>query len=240
MACHFTGIYDVNRNNILPDDDYSIVKNWADSIIKLHMKGIIFHNNFTDEIVSKYQNENISFIKVDYDPTFNPNVYRYFIYKNYFDANFENIEAFFLTDISDVELLSNPFITNDFIENPESIFCGDEPKPLENEWMLAHSEHLRNKIVDYTSFEEKNKQEVLLNCGIIGGKSKLMKEFLDKLCDIHQTYNYDNKTAYTGDMGAFNYLLRTQFKQRIAHGFPINTIFKEYQTHRIDCWFRHK
>jgi hypothetical protein len=41
-------------------------------------------------------------------------------------------------------------------------------------------------------------------------------------------------------MGAFNYLIRTQFNDRFLHGFPINTEFKAYQTEREDCWFRHK
>jgi hypothetical protein len=240
LASHITGVYDVNRNNILADDDYFIVKNWADSIIKLNLKGIIFHNNFSEDTVSKYQNKNIRFIKVEYDTNFNPNVYRYFIYKAYFEANFENIDACFLTDISDVVTINNPFISNYFKENPNKIFCGDEPKTLENDWMQAHSTHLRNKIANYASFETKFKNEALLNCGIIGGKSDIMKEFIDKIWHIHQQYNFDNKTAYTGDMGAFNYIIRTQFNERLLHGFPINSIFKEYQIERKDCWFLHK
>ncbi len=67
MACHITGIYDVNRNNLLPKDDYSLVKAWADSIIDLKINGIIFHNNFSEQTCLTYQNEYISFVKIDYD-----------------------------------------------------------------------------------------------------------------------------------------------------------------------------
>jgi hypothetical protein len=41
-------------------------------------------------------------------------------------------------------------------------------------------------------------------------------------------------------MGAFNYLARTKFNDRLRHGFPVNTVFKAYEEARSDCWFRHK
>jgi hypothetical protein len=41
-------------------------------------------------------------------------------------------------------------------------------------------------------------------------------------------------------MGAFNYLVRTQFNHQLLHGAPVNTVFKMYETERNDCWFRHK
>ena len=49
-----------------------------------------------------------------------------------------------------------------------------------------------------------------------------------------------NQTAFTGDMGAFNYLARTQFNSHLRHGAPVNTVFKMYENERQDCWFRHK
>jgi hypothetical protein len=57
---------------------------------------------------------------------------------------------------------------------------------------------------------------------------------------IHQFANIDNKTAFTGDMGAFNYIARTQFNNQLIHGAPVNTLFKGYENDREDCWFRHK
>ncbi|MFM9950217.1 MAG: hypothetical protein ACKV1O_19945 [Saprospiraceae bacterium] len=99
LACHFTGIYDVNRNTTLEDDDYSIVQAWAESIAALQLKGIIFHNNFTSETCSKYQNEHLVFIKIDYNPRFNPNVYRYLIYRDFLRAHSAELESVFVTDV---------------------------------------------------------------------------------------------------------------------------------------------
>jgi hypothetical protein len=145
-----------------------------------------------------------------------------------------------VTDISDVTLVQNPFTEAFFTENPRSIFCGDEPKILNNEWMNEHSTHLRNNIPDYADYEKSFGDETLLNCGIIGAKAPLFFEFIQQLCDIHERGNRENKTAFTGDMGAFNYLVRTKFNEQLKHGTPVNTVFKGYENERQDCWFRHK
>jgi hypothetical protein len=240
MACHITGIYDVNRNNLLPSDDYSLVKDWADSITDLKLNGIIFHNNFSEETCLSYQNEHIHFVKIDYDSRFNPNVYRYLVYEEYLQNHSHEIKNLFLTDISDVVVVQNPFLHSFYLQNENTVFCGDESKPLNNEWMQAHSEHLRSKITDYADYEGKFSDSTLLNCGIVGGNVKVMQELIEKLATIHRLYNYDNQSTYTGDMGAFNYLIHTEFNDRFCHGTPINTTFKEYQELRNECWFRHK
>jgi len=240
MASLITGTFDVNRNMTLESDDFELVKAWADSIQKAGLQGIIFHNGFSEKTCEKHQNEQLIFIRIVPSSAFNPNVFRYFLYLDFLKEHCKNITDVFITDISDVVVLRNPFLEDRYLENSEIIFCGDEPKSLEDEWMKDHSSHLRSQIPDFEIFEVKFSNEPLLNCGIIGGKLPLMMDFLKCLCAIHKSYNQQNKSAFTGDMGAFNYLIRTQFQNQILHGFPINTVFKEYQTNREDCWFRHK
>jgi hypothetical protein len=240
MACHITGVHDVNRNTTLADDSYELVKDWAESIVAADLKGIIFHNNFSKATCKSIENENLSFIKIDYDLQFNPNVYRYFIYKDFLQQHIQQIKGIFITDITDVVVVNNPFIDRLFFENSNAIFCGDEPKNLHNDWMIAHAENLRKNIPDYATYESTFANDILLNCGIIGGATPLFFDFLQQLCAIHQFANRDNKTAYTGDMGAFNYLARTAFNQQLIHGTPVNTVFKQYENNRKDCWFRHK
>jgi len=240
MGCLITGLHDVNRNEILVNDSYELVKDWAESITAANLQGVIFHNNFSEETCKSFGNKNITFIKIGHNPEFNPNVFRYFVYKDFLKQHIQQINGIFITDISDVVLVNNPFTDALFCNNPNALFCGDEPKTLHNEWMIAHSEHLRNNIIDYADYENTFANETLLNCGIIGGSAPLFFDFLQQLCEIHQDANRDNKTAYTGDMGAFNYLARTKFNQQIIHGAPVNTVFKGYENNRTDCWFRHK
>jgi hypothetical protein len=240
LACHITGIYDVNRSTTLPDDSYELVQAWAKSVATAKLKGLLFHNNFSEETCARYANEYISFVRIDYNQKFNPNVFRYFVYRDYLAKCTEPIAGVFVTDVSDVTLAQNPFTHPLYIENPSSLFCGDEPKVLRNDWMMAHGEHLRLQIQDYAEYEERFASDTLLNCGVFGGHYPLFMDFLQQLCDLHETYNHSNKTAYTGDMGAFNYLARTRFNENLEHGFPVNTEFKAYENERTDCWFRHK
>jgi hypothetical protein len=240
LACHITGIYDVNRSITLLDDSYELVKEWAESVAQAKVKGVIFHNNFSEETCARYANEYISFVRIDYNPIYNPNVFRYLVYRDYLAKCTEPIEGVFVTDVSDVTLAQNPFAHPLYIEYPSFLFCGDEPKPLQNEWMIAHGEHLRSQIHDYATYEERFASDTLLNCGVFGGHYPLFMDFLQQLCDLHETFNHSNKTAYTGDMGAFNYLARTRFNENLRHGFPVNTEFKAYENNRTDCWFRHK
>ena len=240
LSCLISGVYDVNRNSILANNDYQLVRYWAESLTVLKVNGIIFHNNFSEKICQENSNKYISFIKIEYDIKYNPNVYRYFVYKNFLETNKNNIKNLFITDVSDVVMVKNPFIEKYYKDNDGFIFSGDEPKILNNDWMNDHSTHLRNKIKDYKDYEEMFKDETLLNCGIIGGNFNIMNQLLDDICTIHENFNMDNKTAFTGDMGAFNYVIRTKFNHLLKNGFPINTIFKEYEKHRKDCWFKHK
>jgi len=240
MGCLITGVHDVNRDMTLSNDSYELVKDWAESISAANLKGIIFHNNFSEETCKAFENETISFVKIDYNPQFNPNVFRYFVYRDFLKQHIKQINGIFITDVTDVVLVNNPFKDPLFIENPSTLFCGDEPKKLHNDWMIAHAEKLRKKIADYAAYESTFGEETLLNCGIMGGSATLFFDFLQQLCSIHQLANSDNKTAYTGDMGAFNYLARTQFNAQLIHGAPVNTVFKLYEIERDDCWFRHK
>jgi hypothetical protein len=240
LACHITGVYDVNRNTTLEHDDYELVRDWTESLAAAEVQGILFHTHFSDSTCQKFTNEFLSFIKIDCHPSYNPNVYRYFVYRDFLQLNLSQVHSVFCTDVSDVVLVKNPFTDPFFLENPHAIFCGDEPKLLQNEWMFDHGTHLREKILDYAAFEVAFANETLLNCGIIGANAELFYQFINQLCAFHELGNQDNKTAFTGDMGVFNYVARTQFNAQLLHGAPVNTVFKNYETERTDCWFRHK
>ena len=240
MACLISGVHDVNRDMTLTNDSYNLIRDWAESISAANLKGIIFHNNFSEETCKFLENDSISFMKIEYESQFNPNVFRYFVYRDFLKQHIQQINGIFITDVSDVVLVNNPFTDPLFFENQNALFCGDEPKSLNNEWMIAHAEHLRKNIADYAAYESKFANETLLNCGVIGASVSLLFDFIQRLCAIHEHANRENKTAYTGDMGAFNYLVRTQFNNQLIHGAPVNTVFKQYETKRNDCWFRHK
>jgi hypothetical protein len=239
-ASLFTGVFDVNRSQMLPEDDFQLVEKWCSSIQNLRLQGIVFHNNFSEKTISERENEHIQFIRVDFQTKLNANVYRYLVYLDFLRKHKHQIQNIFFTDIADVEVVKNPFGDSFFNENSESLFCGDEEELLDNPWMKNHCTHLRNLIPEFSDFEEINKAEVLLNCGVIGGKTGTLLLLLEELARIHATITISNQTSHTLDMGAFNFVVRTKFADQLKHGFPVNTRFKSYEADRTDCWFRHK
>jgi len=239
-ASLFTGNFDVNRNEMLASDDFQIIEKWCSSIQNLGLKGLVFHNNFSEKTISEVQNKHIRFIKVEFNTKLNANVYRYLVYLDFLKKHGHKIQNVFFTDIADVEAVKNPFIDPFFIKNSENLFCGDEDELLDNAWMRDHCTHLRNLIPEFAEFERKNKTETLLNCGIMGGEMKVILPLMEELAIIHSKYTISNHTPFTLDMGAFNFIARMRFSDRIKHGYPINTRFKGYETERTDCWFRHK
>ena len=105
MACHITGVRDVNRNTTLANDSYDLVKDWVESITAANLQGVIFHNNFSEATCKSYENENISFVKIAYDSQFNPNVFRYFVYRDFLQQHIQQVKGIFITDITDVVLV---------------------------------------------------------------------------------------------------------------------------------------
>ena len=239
-ASFFTGVYDVNRNQLHASDDFQVIEKWVRSVRKLGLQGIVFHNNFSEKTLSGHEDGQIQFFKVAFDTLLNANVYRYLVYFDFLKKYGHQVQHIFFTDIADVEVVKDPFTDPFFLKNSFRLFCGDEEEILSNPWMKDHCTHLRNQIPEFYHYEKENKSETLLNCGVIGGRKNVVLELLTHLVEIHTTHTSSNKTPFTLDMGAFNYVARTKFGIRLIHGFPVNTRFKGYESKRVDCWFRHK
>ena len=239
-ATILAGVYDVNRNEKIGDDEFKRIEGWYESVIGLGLHGVVFHNTFSAATIARHRHPLIQFVEVAYDQSLNPNVFRYLIYQDFLAQYASEVKHLFVTDISDVVVLCNPFVQSLWLAHPDALFCGDELAVLDNEWMRHHSTHLRNSIADFGAYEQQHQADTLLNCGIIGGSVRVMRSLMDELSRIHRTYTTHNQTPCTLDMGAFNYVARTQFGDRLHHGAPVNTLFKQYETQRMDCWFRHK
>lgn len=240
FASLFTGVFDVNRNEILRDNDFQIIQKWYNSVVHLELNAIVFHNTFSQEVVERFSNEMVRFIYVPLEKDFNPNIFRYIAYSNFLSSTRLEISHLFLTDITDVEVVRNPFQSELFLSNKEHLFCGDEPKTFDNEWMKAHCAHLREQLSEFALFENEHEKSPLLNCGIFGGRLAEIQKLLQAISELHQRVSVTNTTPFTLDMGVFNYLARTMFREKIIHGEPVNTVFKGYEEDRLDCWFRHK
>lgn len=174
----------------------------------------------------------VEFVKVEGNPDYVPNVYRYKLQLDYLTANEIN-ETVFMVDATDVISLSAPC---DVHEN--KLYTGDEHGQfMNNEWMRKEQEPYAKAIPDYQSVIQANKNKTLLNCGVIGGKRETVLEFLNHYWQYTQTYMNTNR--YSTDMAVSNYVFLKHFEGRIVSGEPVNTKFKHFE--RVNgVWFQHK
>lgn len=98
-----------------------------------------------------------------------------------------------------------------------------------------HNIYIKNE--DYHKFYHEFRNKTLLNAGIVGGKSHIVKEFLDEIIRFY--YENDKKLGVT-DMATFNFIAYTKFKEIVKHGSIVNTEFKKFDTRNITPFFRHK
>lgn len=222
LTCYFTNVKDTQRNeqwncNI---KDLEPLINSIDGKIKL----VVLHDCFGD--VSDYKN--VQFIKVD---TFaNPYFQRWISYYQYVRSNENIIDNIFCVDATDVEVLNIP----EWNSVGDNLYCGDENDSLSCTWMVGS--HPDKVIQD---FIKDNTTKQLLNAGIVGGKSYLIKEFCKEINNYYSGSLERKVDLSKGDMGAFNYVARTYFGDKIINGGQVCTRFKSNEKNGYS-WFKHK
>jgi hypothetical protein len=162
-----------------------------------------------------------------------PNMARWLCIRSYLEI--QKPEWFFCVDSTDVEVMRIPEIEKGYI------YSGDEIKmTVGNEWMRKYQRtHVRIK--DYDQVINANKDKRLLNCGVVGGYYEDVYPFIVELSGLHHLHSRHNdlKAAGSVDMATYNYLIYKKYIDKVVHGFPVNSDFKEFQTD-TQAWFRHK
>lgn len=194
---------------------------------------LVFYDQLDENILSKYSSEFITFIQVEECGEHSPHDYRWIVYNAFLENNIESVDNVFFTDISDVLIKQNPFLN---IEK-DVLYTGDENQLWENEWAAPRNEYYLEYLPSFKEVYEKNKLSSFLNAGILGGNSKIVLEFLNKI--THYISITLNKPYETSDMIIFNYVVYKYFPNK-KHGFPVNSNFWKYEINRNDVWFVHK
>ena len=114
LSTYFTSKEDPQRGGNWKCNDFSIIKDWYQSIKKLNLNAIIFHDHCSDRFINKYSTERISFVY--HKPIKDIMNARYRCYYDYLYRHF--YKKIYCTDISDVVIMKDPF---PLIE--KDIFC---------------------------------------------------------------------------------------------------------------------
>lgn len=120
-----------------------------------------------------------------------------------------------------------------------TLYCGWEPSLIDSPWMREKHPSTRMQ-----SFMNKFGREQLLNCGVFGGDRATILELLGEWTDLIEDNVRDvQRGKDTGplgaDMGPFNFIVHTKFKERYIAGTRVTTVFKTFQSNG-HSWWRHK
>ena len=143
-------------------------------------------------------------------------------------------------DGTDVQMLRDPFP-----EMEEGVlYAGYEPKTLRDEWMVKH--HPDSTL---QKFMKGNPNLPLVNAGVMGGDRatvmgfahRLVKMYFDDWIDFIYGWEHTRlNSEQAGDMGAFNYVARTEYADVLSSGPHVTTIFKGEEKNNRTAWWKHK
>lgn len=227
LASYFNTNKDPQRN-IYWDNDYSILLPLIESVTKHGIDIVIFHDCLVDL-------PDIPLCKWEYinpDITYVPSILRWFVYSSFLST--DTHEKVFMVDSTDVILLKNPFNS---IQH-KTLYVGSE---YNNTWSHPYLKNKERylKIEDYKDIKNQHTNNLLLNCGICGGYTDIIKDFLNQHI-VYHTNTSKNITDVSLDMPIFNYTLRKHFNDILCTGDQVNTKFKEYEMDNIISWWKHK
>ena len=190
------------KTKIVGKDNFDYIKEWYQSIDKLKLNAIVFHDNLSESFVKEYTTDRIIFIKCELGP-YSLNDERFIIYLIYILEYGSNLESVFFTDGNDLIVKKIPFeIIKDHHKN--TFFVGrddtnyfyqsrvnrDVRIPLfEND--LGHKLDIRFYF------------QTIYNAGILGGNKKVMLYFLYHLARLFVKCNSD----HNHNMVALNYCI---------------------------------
>jgi hypothetical protein len=231
VTTYFTSEKDPQRSDIWANDDFSIIKDFYESVIKHNLNCIILIDNSTDEFIKKYKTNKIEFVRCD-SSGLNMVDIRWKLYNKILNERKEIKRAFFL-DVSDVIILKNPF---GYIV-PDKIYCGDEENiNIKNDWMNHRYALLKNPEVNEKMINYLNKK--ILNAGILGGERNYLIGITKKMAEMLDSSKITHTTV---DMCVINHVLYTYTKKdMLIHGSPVNTVFRKNEINNEVAWFKHK
>ena len=218
----------VLQNNI------KYIEPWYNSINSLGIKGLVFYDNLTKEFINKYQNNNVTFHKVE-NSEYSNNDWRFFVYRDFLkDKLYDSV---FLTDGSDVIISQDP--AKIITEHPDIDFfiCKDSIKLADFGYLAVHQQAGWE---NYSWFAMQCLQRKLdlINMGVIGGTYSNICQFLEVFCETRTKMASPN---FNADMWVGQYVFRHLLKDKnIMLGEPFTSEFKKYQTDRKDVYFIHK
>lgn len=203
------------KGGSLPNS-YNQIRSWYESVIKIGAKACIFHNELSDEYISKYQTENIKFVRwsEEHRPSYNDE--RFYAYLDFLEKN-SDISRVMCTDLYDVIFYKNPFELMDIFPQ-HNIFSGSETTTeYSSKWMIR-----KCKLMNYPrSRNGFSTQQLIYNAGIVGGKRENILQLFRSIIKNFKRVDLQ----FNANMPVYNYCLEKLESANILTGFPLHNVF---------------
>ena len=208
LASYFTSHQDLQRNITLPDDAKPVIPlaNSCPPLVLLH------------DIPSPPAN--VTAIRVE---STMPAYQQRWLSEWQFLRNHPDIRYAFLVDATDVLMLNDPFPHM----KPGRLYCGWENQIVGCSWMRDHAP-------SYPEWIEEHGQEMLLNCGVVGGDRDTLMRLCQRMTDL---WVQGNRKDPLEEMLYFNIAAR---EHDYITGIQVTTPFKSGKTADPVSWFAHK
>ena len=135
----------------------------------------------------------------------------------------------FCVDGTDVLILKPPV----WDEIGDGIFVGDENSILDDSGGWMRSKHPGERM---SVFLDVVGSRQMLNAGVLGGSLQSVCDFIKEIVNFYTELGHD---YHVTDMGAFNYVARTFFNNRLRYGREVTTSFKSEEKNSW-AWIKHK
>jgi hypothetical protein len=167
VGCMLTCFSDPQRPGARPAEQSDLLP-WAQSILAHKREAVLLTND-----IKRFQSLPCRLVEVKTNQR-NPYVARMHLFLSYLRSVERMVPYVFLTDVGDVLMMSDPFPCLE-----ERLYMGDELG------LIGNSDWMKRQVAGFKDLEAwiaANGDKVILNMGLIGGKTEKVIEFLDRVC----------------------------------------------------------
>jgi hypothetical protein len=217
------------------------MRRWYASVRRLGLPAVVFHDRLSRDFVARHTTARIRFRRVRSTP-WTPNDARFFHYHAFLRR--QPVARVFLTDISDVTVMRDPFAGMCRFRTP--LFIGAEvyappigDKIREHTWLRRRIDEARgprsSQVPDF--FAARGYHLPTLNAGVLGGDARAVRRFLAHFVSVRRAIGHPERNL---NMPIVNYVFHRHFAGQFHRGAPVTSVFKAYERGRTDVWFVHK
>ena len=238
-----TDVVGRNADGFVGNNDFNYIKKWYESLVRLKLSGVVFHDNLSNHFTNKYANKYIKFQRVE-DSQWSNNDYRFYCWRDYLQG--KDYDWVFHNDVADVVVIQNPVKLLE--DNPEYTFfaCRDNCSIASKQFVYLPVAQIAG--FDGQFYFTMNPNLPLINMGVVGGRFEDMKRFYEKFCEVRDLagpvpdFSLGDKMNpfFNMNMWVGNNVLRYHIQEKILLGQPVTSVYKKYENDRKDVYFIHK